>query len=40
MRDNGKAADEAPRAEEEAGCSAATSDPHNRMEHRIVSTIH
>ena len=39
MRDDGTATDEAPRAEEEAGCSAVTGDPHNRMEHRIVSTI-
>ena len=34
IRVDGTVTDEAPRAEEETGCSAVTGDPHNRMEHK------
>ena len=34
IHDDRTVTDEAPRAEEETGCSAVTGNPHNRMEHK------
>jgi len=34
IHDDRTVTDEAPRAEEESGYSAATGDPHNTMEHK------